>query len=264
MNDPAVSNILSEVRERVLILRMHRPEKKNALTQAMYQALGDEIRKADADADVRALVIAGSSELFTSGNDIKDFLAAAAANGGDIERHPTAHFMRALYEFRKPALAAVNGLAIGIGTTMLLHCDLAYAGESAKFQMPFVNIGIVPEFCSTFLLPAMLGHRRTAELLYTGETFDANKALACGLINAVVPDAQCFDYAFAMAQKLAAQPPQSLRVCKKLLRDSLDAPMREAFKREIDALGTQLKGPEALEALNAFMQKRKPDFSRFS
>src|ERR1051326_8505160 len=197
MNDSTVANVLHETVDRVFVLRIHRPEKKNALSQAMYAALGKHIRDADGDPAIRALLITGTPELFTSGNDIKDFLAF----NGAFDDSPSAHFMRALFECRKPVVAAVNGLAIGIGTTMLLHCDLVYAGESARFQLPFVNIGIAPEYASTFLLPAMLGHRRASELVLTGETFDAHKAVACGLANAVVPDARVYEHALAVARQ---------------------------------------------------------------
>jgi enoyl-CoA hydratase/carnithine racemase len=262
MGTPHVGNphVVAEARDRVLLIRINRPEKKNALTDAIYRALGDAILAADSDDGIRALVLTGTGDAFSAGNDMVDFLNQK----GTFETTGACYFMRKLYDFRKPALAAVNGLAIGIGTTLLLHCDFAYAGESATFKMPFVGIGIAPEFCSSFLLPAMLGHRRAAELLYTSDKFDANKALECGLVNGVVPDAQVLEHTLAQARRLAEQPPAALRTCKRLLRDGLHEPAMKAFDREVAELDRMIRGnPEAMEAMTAFMQKRKPDFSKF-
>jgi len=251
-------NVIAEVKDRILLLRINRPEKKNALTDAIYRALGDQIAAADADDNVRVLVLTGTGDSFSAGNDMVDFLNQKGA----FETTGACYFMRKLFDFRKPAIAAVNGLAIGIGTTLLLHCDYAYAAESATFSMPFVGIGIAPEFCSTFLLPVSLGHRRAVELLYTSEKFDARKAHEAGLVNAVVPDA--LEAAMAKARELAAQPPSALRTCKRLLRDALRQPSLEAFNREVAELNGMIRNnPEATEAMTAFMQKRKPDFSRF-
>ncbi|MGH6631684.1 MAG: enoyl-CoA hydratase, partial [Burkholderiales bacterium] len=253
-------NVIAEVKDRILLLRINRTDKKNALTDAIYRALGDHIETADADDAIRALVLTGTGDSFSAGNDMMDFLNQKGA----FETTGACYFMRRLYDFRKPALAAVNGLAIGIGTTLLLHCDFAYAAESATFRMPFVAIGIAPEFCSTYLLPAMLGHRRAAELLYTTDKFDARKALECGLVNAVVPDAQCLEHTLAQARRLAEQPPAALRTCKRLLREGLHQPAMAAFDREVVELDRMVRGnPEATEAMTAFMQKRKPDFSKF-
>jgi enoyl-CoA hydratase/carnithine racemase len=253
-------HVIAETHDRVLLLRINRPDKKNALMDAMYRALGDQIAAADANDAVRVLILTGTADAFTAGNDMVDFLNQK----GPFETTGACYFMRKLFDFRKPAIAAVNGLAVGIGTTLLLHCDLAYAAESATFRMPFVSIGIAPEFSSTFLLPMYLGHRRAAELLYGGERFTARKALECGLINGIVPDAKLMEHALAEAHKLAAQPPSALRTCKRLLRESLRQPALEAFDREVAELNNMVKGnPEAMEAMTAFMQKRKPDFSQF-
>ncbi len=256
----SAEQVVTEVKDRVMLVRINRPEKKNALTDAIYRALGDRIMAADSDDAVRALVLTGTGDSFSAGNDMVDFLNQK----GTFETTGACYFMRKLYDFSKPALAAVNGMAIGIGTTLLLHCDFAYAGESATFKMPFVGIGIAPEFCSSYLLPAMLGHRRAAELLYTSDKFDANKALECGLVNAVVPDAQLLEHTLAQAQRLAEQPPAALRTCKRLLREGLHQPAMAAFDREVVELNRMVRGnPEATEAMTAFMQKRKPDFSKF-
>jgi len=260
-NPVTSESVIAQTQDRVLLLRINRPDKKNALMDAMYRALGDHITAADKDPAIRALVLTGTGDSFTAGNDMVDFLNQK----GTFETTGACYFMRSLLDFRKPALAAVNGMAIGVGTTLLLHCDFAYAAESATFRMPFVSIGIAPEFSSSYLLPAMLGQRRAAELLFTGEKFDARKALECGLVNAVVPDAECLEHTLAQARKLAAQPPSALRTCKKLLREALRSPSLEAFDREVAELNQMIRGnPEAMEAMTAFMQKRKPDFSRFS
>lgn len=254
-------HVVAEIRDRVLVLRIDRPDKKNALMDAMYGALAAQIRAADQDPAIRVLVLTGTADSFTAGNDMVDFLNQK----GGFETTGAHDFMRSLLDFSKPALAAVNGLAIGVGVTVLLHCDFAYAAESATFRMPFVSIGIAPEFSSSYLLPAMLGHRRAAELLYTGEKFGARKALETGLVNAVVPDAQCLEHTLAQARHLAAQPPAALRTCKKLLREALRQPSLDAFDREVAELNRMIRGnPEAMEAMTAFMQKRTPDFSRFS
>ena len=262
MGTPHVGNphVIVEVKDRVALVRIDRIDKKNALTDAIYRALADAIKAADTNEDVRALVLTGTGDSFSAGNDMVDFLNQKGA----FETTGAHAFMKALYDFRKPALAAVNGLAIGIGTTLLLHCDFAYAAESASFRMPFVAIGIAPEYCSTYLLPAMLGHRRAAELLYTSDKFDARKALACGLVNGVVPDAQVLEHTLAHARRLAEQPPAALRTCKRLLREALHEPAMKAFDREVVELNSMIRGnPEAMEAMTAFMQKRKPDFSKF-
>jgi enoyl-CoA hydratase/carnithine racemase len=252
--------IVSRQHDRVLLLRINRPDKKNALMDAMYRTLAERIAAADADDGVRALVLTGTADSFTAGNDMVDFLNQQGA----FETTGAHLFMLTLLDFRKPALAAVNGLAVGVGVTLLLHCDFVYAAASATFRMPFVSIGIAPEFSSSYLLPAYLGHRRAAELLYTGEKFDAHTAHAMGLVNAVVPDGQLAEHALAQAHKLAAQPPAALRACKKLLREALRGPTLEAFDREVTELNRMIRGnPEAMEAMTAFMQKRKPDFSKF-
>lgn len=253
-------HILSEMNDRVLILRIQRPEKKNALTQAMYGALADHYTRANGDSAIRAVLIAGTADCFSAGNDMLDFL-----NGrGEFKDSHTARFMQAMYDFGKPAIAAVNGLAIGIGTTLLLHCDFVYAGKSARFHMPFVNIGIVPELASSYLVPRLVGQRRAAELLLLGESFTAQQAQEYGIVSTVTEDAQCFERALETARRLAAQPPQALRTAKRLMRQGTDAQIRAAHDREIAALTPAVLGVEAREAFNAFVQKRKPDFSSFA
>lgn len=252
--------IETERAQRVLTLRLNRPEKKNALTQAMYSNLADALTAAGDDAEVRVVLFAGAGDSFTSGNDIQDFLKTPPAGG----ESPVARFMTALAEFPKPVVAAVKGHAVGIGTTLLLHCDLVYAGAGARLQMPFVNIGICAEFASSYLLPKIMGHTRAAELLLFGEPFSAAQAHALGLVNAVLPDGEVEAHAMTRARKLANQPPNAVRVTKKLLRHWDRQRIAEAIRYEAEHFLPMLRQGEALEALTAFTEKRAPDFSRFS
>lgn len=245
--------------ERILTIRIDRPEKKNALTQDMYHAMQAALAQAEEDPQIRAALITGSQDCFTSGNDVNDFLHAPPLR----EDSPTLLFLHTLRTFAKPLLAAVNGVAVGIGTTMLLHCDLVYAGENAFFQLPFVNLGLVPEAGSTLLLPQWLGHVRAAELLMLAEPFDAQKALALGLINGVCDPAETEQAAREKALALAAKPPMALRLTKLLLKRAQRDVLAETMAIELEHFGNQLQGPEAAEALQAFMERRQPDFSRF-
>lgn len=256
----STQHILCDVADGVMTIRLNRPEKKNALNQAMYTAMADALRNADQDGTVRAILLTGTDDCFCSGNDIQDFLEMPPAG----EDAPVLRFMRALAEARKPVVAAVNGPAVGVGTTLLFHVDLAYAGESARFHMPFVNIGICPEFASSYLLPQMIGHAHAAELVMLAEPFSAARALECKLINAVLPDAQVYAHARAKAVKLAQQPPNALRTTKMLLKRWNAPRVAEAIMFEAQHFMPMLGGPEAREALTAFIQKRKPDFSKFA
>lgn len=256
-------HITSEMQDRVLVLRINRPEKKNALTQAMYGALADHFTRANGDSAIRAVLVTGTADCFSAGNDMVDFLNASS-QFKEFKDSQTARLMLALYDFGKPVVAAVNGPAIGIGTTMLLHCDFVYAGRSARFQMPFVNIGICPELASSLLIPLLVGQRRASELLLLGEAFGADAAKEYGLVNDVTEDAATFERALETARRAAAMPPQSLRTAKKLMREAQDAQVRAAHEREIAALTPAVLGAEAREAFSAFVQKRKPDFSAFA
>jgi enoyl-CoA hydratase/carnithine racemase len=254
------NHILTEQNDRVLTLRINRPDKKNALSQAMYAALANALGSAATNPEVRVVLITGQSDCFTSGNDIQDFLKAPTTADGS----PVARFMRGLARFPKPVVAAVNGPAVGIGTTLLLHCDLVYAGENTRFHMPFVNIGICAEYGSSWLLPRIMGNVRAAELVLLGEVFSAAKALEYGLINEVLPAAEVEARARDRALRLAQQPPDALRINKHLLRRPVLDPIEQAMLAEFEKLGPMLTGPEAREAMTAFIQKRKPDFSRFA
>lgn len=249
-----------ELSEGTLTLRFNRPDKKNALNLAMYTALAAEIREADLNDAVRVILVTGGEECFTSGNDLADFLGAPPT-GLDS---PVMQFLMALSQARKPMVAAVNGAAVGVGVTMLLHCDLVYAGEGALFQMPFVDLGLCPEAGSTLLLPRMMGHQRAAELLLLGEPFGAGKACELGIVTAVHPDAEVSAVARARALQLAARPAAAVRLAKSLLKREYAAQLQETIVEEGTQFMARLRSPEAAEALQAFMQRRKPDFSRFN
>jgi len=257
MSDSLIQHSLADG---VFTLRINRPDKKNALTQAMYTALADGIDAANADSSVRALLITGSGGSFSSGNDVKDFLNVPPGS----EDSPVARFMNALAAFPKPVVAAVNGLAIGIGATLLLHCDLVYVGRSTRLQMPFVNIGICPEYASSYLMPRMMGHVRAAEIVLFGEPFSAQTALECGMVNAVLDDDAVEAHALERAIKLARQAPNAVRVTKQLLKRWRQDEVAEAIKVEAEHFVPMLRQAEATEAMTAFVEKRKPDFSRFS
>lgn len=252
--------IRSEICDTVLTLQINRPDKKNALNLAMYQALADSLNAADKDERVRVILISGTTDCFTSGNDLADFLAAPPTGS----QSPVMQFLAAISKARKPIVAAVNGLAVGVGVTMLLHCDLVYAGTGATFQMPFVNLGLCPEAGSTLLLPRIMGHQRAAELLLLGEVFSAEKACTVGIVTELCPDSDVLEVARKKALQLAAQPAAAVRLTKDLLKRDYALQLQETIAEEGTQFITRLKSPEAGEALQAFMQRRKPDFSRFS
>jgi enoyl-CoA hydratase/carnithine racemase len=251
-------NILVEAQARVLTIRINRPDKKNALTQAMYSAMTAALRRGEAESSVRAILLTGTEECFTAGNDLADF-ASAPAGGPTV----AIEFLHTLAAARKPVMAAVNGLAIGIGATLLLHCDLVYAGSAARFQFPFVNLGLCPEAASSLILPSLVGHRRAAELLYFGEPFGAEAARDFGIVNEIFPDAELLSSATAKALQLAEKPPAALRATKALLKGHTRAAVTEAMAQEMQQFGPLLQGPEVKEAIAAFRERRKPDFSRF-
>lgn len=257
----STEHIQTELQDGVFTLRLNRPDKKNALTQAMYTAMAESLDQADQDPAVRVILITGTPDCFSSGNDLQDFLNSPPSTTGDA---PVLRFMLTLARVQKPVVAAINGPAVGVGTTILFHVDLAYAGEHARFHMPFVNIGICPEYASTLLLPRMIGHVQAAELVMLAEPFTAAKALDCRLINAVLPDAEVLATARAKALKLAQQPPQALRTTKMLLKRWDKDKVNEVILHEAEHFGAMLRGAEAREAIGAFIQKRKPDFSKFA
>ena len=240
-------------------IQLNRPDKKNAITTAMYAALADAIVAADADRSVRVMLLHGAGDAFTAGNDLHDFLA----NPAQSEDRPAFRFLHAISHAAKPIVAAVHGVAIGIGTTMLGHCDLVYAAEGTRFHLPFVNLGLCPEGASSVLLPLTAGYQRAAELLMLAEPFDAAKAREIGLVTEVVPGSQLLAAAAAAAQRLAAKPPQSLRVTKQLLKRALMPQIEAALAAELQAFAARLASPEAKEAFTAFFEKRPADFSKY-
>ncbi|HEX7249827.1 MAG TPA: enoyl-CoA hydratase [Burkholderiales bacterium] len=251
--------ILVETRERVMRIELNRPEKKNALSPEMYALIAQALATAEADAQVRAVLIHGQPDCFTSGNDVKDFLELPRGSG----ESPAAGFLRGISTAKKPLVAAVGGPAVGVGTTMLLHCDLVYAAPNARLQMPFVPLGLLPEAASSLLLPVMAGYRRAAEMLLLGAPFGVEKALAAGIVTEIVPEAELVERGRAAALALAALPPASVRMTKELMKRALAPAVQERMSEELHLFGERLKSPEAKEALRAFMEKRKPDFSRF-
>jgi enoyl-CoA hydratase/carnithine racemase len=244
----------------VLTLTFNRLDKKNAITTAMYTVLADALTEAATDAAVRAVVIQGHEQIFTAGNDLADFKNNPPSNDPG-KPAPVFRFLEAIRTFPKPLVAAVSGPAVGIGTTLLLHCDLVYAGDNAAFSLPFVNLGLCPEAGASLLLPALVGYPRAAEKLMLGEAFYAEEALDMGLINRIVPPHEVAGYAQAQALKLAAKPPESLRITKALMKQA-HAPLPALMQEELRHFGALLQGPAAKEAISAVMEKRKPDFSK--
>jgi enoyl-CoA hydratase/carnithine racemase len=244
--------------DRITTIALTRADKKNALTLEMYGALRQALEAASADLGVRAIVLAGTNECFTAGNDIGDFVRASQGSG-DLGA-PLA-FLHALATLDKPLVAAVSGVAIGVGTTLLLHCDLVYASPSARFKTPFVDLALVPEAGSSVLLPRLVGGRRAAQLLLLGEELDAATALSWGLVNAVVEDAHAA--AHAAAVRLATRAPSSLRATKALTRRGEREAVLEAMRVENELFAKQLASAEAQEAFQAFLTRRAADFSRF-
>jgi enoyl-CoA hydratase/carnithine racemase len=243
----------------VLEIRFNRPEKKNALTRDMYEAVSAAFERADTDPAIRVVLLTGTGDTFTSGNDVKDF----QERGADRVPRGGSRFLPAISSLQKPLIAAVNGAAIGVGTTMLMHCDLIVAARSARFVMPFTSLGLVPEAASSLLVPRLFGHQRASALLLLGEPLDAATALEWGLVNRVVDDAALMDTAREMARRLAALPPQAVRLTKRLIKHGVPD-VAGRIQEEIGLFSERLASPEAQEAFAAFMEKRKPDFSRFS
>ncbi|MBP6898470.1 MAG: enoyl-CoA hydratase [Burkholderiaceae bacterium] len=243
----------------VATIEIARPEKKNALTQAMYTAMAEAIVNAGADASVRALLITGQPGVFTSGNDLEDFMQRPP-QGADS---PVFRFMQALLDCEKPVVAAVTGAAVGIGTTMLLHCDLVYVSDEARLAMPFVGLGLVPEYASSLLVPLLMGPVRATEKLLLGDPFSGEQAVECGIANAVLPAAEVLPHARRMAERFNALPPGAVRDSKRLMRAPMKAQIQAVMAEEGAIFGQRLRSPEAMEAFQAFFQKRKPDFSKF-
>lgn len=254
-----IPQILAQLNARVLTLSFNRPERKNALTLAMYGALADLIKTADADNEVRVLVLTGTDEFFTSGNDLMDFM-----NEPEIhDNHPVVRFMEALRHCSKPVVAVVRGHAVGIGTTMLLHCDLVYAADDARLQLPFVNLGLCPEYASSYLVPRLVGQQKAAELFLLGEPFSGADAEALGLVTKSVPWDELTEYSRAKIARLAQQPPGAVRRTKALLRVATNVAVDSSLSTEYAGFAAGLASEECKESVTAFFEKRAPDFSRF-
>ncbi len=244
----------------VLQVSINRPEKKNALTADMYNALSDAVETAEADAGIRVLLLCGKGEAFTAGNDLEDFMRKPW-KGQAVP--PAVRFIRAVATAKKPIVAAVHGLSVGVGTTILLHCDLVYAAADTKFMMPFINLGIVPEAASTVLLPLLVGPQRAAELFLLSAPLSAQRAYEIGLVNAVVAPDALLPTALAIAQQLAERPRGAVLACKDLMKRAYRAEVERALVEEVRVIAERLDSPETREALSAFLEKRKPDFSTF-
>lgn len=239
-------------RGQVCEVRLNRPEKRNALTSNMYEGLVGVFTESEADDDIRVLLLSGEGACFTAGNDLKDFLSAPAVVGPD---HVISRFLRALSEFSKPLVAAVHGPTVGIGVTLLLHCDLVVAARSTRLITPFVQLGLVPEAASTLLLPRLLGHPRAAQMLFLGEPLDAATAREWGLVNRVVEDEALLEEARTLADAVARQPPGAVRATKRLLRSGDSAGVSARMQEELRVFAERLRSPEFAAAAQAFFGK---------
>lgn len=252
-----MQDILIHTADGVMTLTINRVAKKNAFTPAMYGAMAAALEQAKDDAAIRVVVIQGDMTVFSAGNDIGDFLQRTPAT----QESPVFGFLRGIAQFPKPLIAAVCGPAVGIGTTMLFHCDLVYAGDNAAFSMPFVNLGLCPEAASSLLVPQMMGYHRAAEALLLGEPFMAEAAQEVGLVNRIVPPTEVNGLVQTLARKLAAKPLASLVETKRLMKKGQMAQVLAQMQEEGDSFGRLLQEPAAKEAFTAFLEKRRPDFS---
>ena len=253
-----MTDILTEQSGSILRIQLNRPAKKNAMTFAMYIAIADILEAAAKDNRVRVVLWHGAGDSFCAGNDLEDFLKNPIGPGDS----PQSRLINALIHFDKPIVVAVQGAAIGGGTTMLTHCDFVYAGESAKFQMPFINLGLVPEFGTSYSIPERIGYLRAAELIQLGQPFDALRAAELGLVTRVVPDQKLLATATETAQKLAEKPADALQSCKRLMRQPVRAQLEQAAKMENEEYAVRLRSADSKEALMAFFEKRQPNFIR--
>ncbi|SQH75092.1 Enoyl-CoA hydratase/isomerase family protein [Shewanella benthica] len=245
-----MSTIQVKDEQGVRIITINRPEKRNALSLEMYTNLTEYLIQGESDNAIHCFLIKGQQDCFTSGNDVADFLK----NSNLDSNHPAFNFLFHLLDLKKPIVAAVTGAAVGIGTTLLLHCDLVYADNTAKFQLPFVNLALVPEAGASLLLPQLVGPQKAAELLLLGESFDAHTAKTLNIINDVIPSETIFDFALAQAIKLAKQPPLALQASRALLRSNKEQ-VRQQMKDELAQFAVRLKSDEARTRFEAFLKK---------
>jgi enoyl-CoA hydratase/carnithine racemase len=253
-----MDELLTELSKNILRVQFNRPAKKNAMTLAMYTGLADLLNKADRNEDIHVVLLHGAGDSFTAGNDLDDFLKNPPGPG----ESPQSRLIGALINFSKPLVAAVHGVAIGGGTTMLTHFDFVYAADNTKFQVPFINLALVPEFGSSYLMPRQLGYLQAGELLMLGEPFNAARASEIGLVTAVVPVSDLLARASETAQKLARKPATALRACKDLLKRSEREQLKQSVAREMEEFAARVRSADAKEAISAFFEKRAPDFSR--
>src|SRR5262245_9871868 len=253
-----MSDIITERSDGILRVQFNRPEKKNAMTGGMYARLADIFNEAAEDEETRVVLWHSAGDAFCAGNDMGDFLKNPPRAGDS----PQAQLMDAFVRFEKPIVVAVQGAAVGGGTTMLPHCDVVYAGESAKFQLPFINLALVPEFGSSYSLPSRIGHLRAAELYLLAEPFGAARAAELGLVTRVVPDERLFATAMETAKKLAAKPSGALRASKRLLKRGFIDQVKAAINMENQEFGERVRSSESKEAISAFLEKRPPNFTK--
>ena len=250
-------HIKTRIENGVLHVVMNRADKKNAITQAMYLGMTQAFTRARTDDAVRAVVISAEGDNFSAGNDIADFMKLSAT-GGNLVDSDVFKFLKSLADLDKPLIAAVKGRAVGVGLTMLLHCDIVVVAKDAKLSVPFINLALVPEAASTLLMPRVIGHQRAFELFALGEPIDGGQAYEWGLANRVVPSSSVEAVANDFAHRLASRAPNAIRQTKVLMRDA--SAMWELMQREGEVFNAQMQSPEAIEAFSAFMQKREPNF----
>ena len=255
-----MNELLTEFSKNVLRVQFNRPAKKNAMTLAMYTGLADLLNDADRNEDIHVVLLHGAGDSFTAGNDLEDFMKNPPGPG----ESPQSQLISALINFSKPLVAAVHGVAIGGGTTMLGHFDFVYAADNTKFQVPFINLALVPEFGSSYLMPRQLGYLHAAELLMLGEAFNAARANELGLVTAVLPVSELLARAIETAQKLARKPAIAVKACKNLMRRPEREQLEQSVAREMEEFATRVRSAEAKEAISAFFEKRAPDFARTS
>lgn len=252
----------------VFHLILNRPEKRNALTRVMYAGIGEGIEKAEKDPKIRVILIYGNGKSFCAGNDLKDFQTTNKGTEerptGGSEKRPAGDFMGSILKSKKPILAAVHGFAIGVGVTMLLQFDLVYASKDCRFQFPFVNLGLVPEFGSTYRLPELIGYNRAAELFFFGDWFSAEEAEKMGFVNKLFPESELIKEITLLAEKLAEKPPEALRQTKALIKKFYSGNLEKLMPEESAEFFRRQVSPEAQEAFRAFFERRKPDFSKFN
>jgi enoyl-CoA hydratase/carnithine racemase len=255
-----MTDIVSQQTGSILRVQLNRPSKKNAMTSEMYITMADLFNAAANDDRVRVVLWHGAGDSFCAGNDLEDFLKNPI---GPIES-PQSRLINALIRFDKPIVAAVQGAAIGGGTTMLTHCDFVYASENAKFQMPFINLALVPEFGTSYSIPARIGYLRAAELIQLAQPFDAQRAAELGLVTRVMPGQNLLSTATETAQKLAEKPASALQACKRLMRQPVRAQLEQAAKLENEQYSVRLRSADTKEAIAAFFEKRQPRFNQKS